>query len=277
MLTSTEFPKHVRDALNHLYNPDRLRQSPLAVLFGVADRLDTPSRLQHILIEAIESLRPKAGEPLRSPSRRIYDLLLYRYVQQFSQREVADQLGMSVRQLRREQNVALEALAERLWSRLELGQEPVEVESFPGQTTTDSSIESDELAWLEDALPEGGTDLEDTLPAVLDLSRPLAAQYGVCLELAMDSALPSLAVHPVALRQILLKLLDMAIHQAPGGRVCVSARPLRWEHRKPSISSLPPCAGPPGSCIPNRPSQVPRKSSTTSAATPTAWPSQTID
>jgi hypothetical protein len=92
MLTSEQFLKHLRDALNHLYDPDRLRQSPLIALFGVADRFDTPVHLQRILLEGVESLKPRADEPPRSHSRRVYDLLLYRYVQQFSQQEVANQL-----------------------------------------------------------------------------------------------------------------------------------------------------------------------------------------
>jgi len=107
MLTNEQFLKHLRDALNHLYDPDRLRRNPLATLFGLADRFDTPRVLQRVLTEAIQSLEPKADEPTRSHSRRIYDLLLYRYVQQFSQQEVADQLGVSVRHLRREQHAAL--------------------------------------------------------------------------------------------------------------------------------------------------------------------------
>jgi CheY-like chemotaxis protein len=64
---------------------------------------------------------------------------------------------------------------------------------------------------------------------VLDLARPLAACHGVHLQLAISGILPDLAVHPVALRQALLDLLDVAIHQAAGGQVTTSARSLRWE------------------------------------------------
>jgi CheY-like chemotaxis protein len=231
MLTSEQFLRHLRDALTHLYDPDRLRASPLAALFGVANRFDTPAGLQRILTEAIESLKPAADEPPRSHSRRVYDLLLYRYVQQFSQQEVANQLGMSVRHLRREQRAAVEALGYHLWEQFHLAaklHEDVDVEPAT-QNGVDSPTVNEELAWLKDGSPEMSADPEQTLPAVLDLARPLALRHRVSLRTALADALPKLAVHPVALRQILLNLLSVAIQRGTGGRVDISAELLRWE------------------------------------------------
>jgi CheY-like chemotaxis protein len=236
MLTSEDFLKHLRDALNHLYDPDRLRRSPLAIPFGVADRFDTPACLQRILTEAIESLKPAADEPPRSRSRRVYDLLLYRYVQQFSQQEVANQLGMSVRHLRREQRAALEGLAYRLWEQFHLEAklgEGADVEPITQTEVTSPGLTvptvNEELAWLKDAPPNMPTDPNQALPAVLDLIHPLALQHKVYLETTLADRLPELAVHPVALRQTLLNLLSVAIHRGSGGRVHVSVKPLRWE------------------------------------------------
>jgi CheY-like chemotaxis protein len=231
MLTNEQFLRHLRDALTHLYDPDRLRQSPLAVLLGVANRFDTPASLQRILTEAIESLKPAANEPPRSHSRRVYDLLLYRYVQQFSQQEVANQLGMSVRHLRREQRAAVQALGYRLWEQFHLEaklHKNVDVEPAIPDSVGSPTV-NEELAWLKNGPPEIPTDPEQTLPAVLDLVRPLALRHRVSLEIALADALPKLAVHPVALRQILLNLLSVAIHRGSGGRVHISAKPLRWE------------------------------------------------
>ena len=231
MLTSEQFLKHLRDGLNHLYDPDRLRRSPLALLFDVADRFDTPSSLQRILTDAIESLKPKPDESPRSHSRRIYDLLLYRYVQQFSQQEVANQLGISVRHLRREQRAALEILGYRLWEQFDLEAKlcgDTTVETATPATEIGPTV-NDELAWLKDAPPEKATELSQALPAVLDLARPLAAQHRVRLKTVLTGDLPTLAVHPVALRQAILNLLGIAIHRAAGGQVRISARSLRWE------------------------------------------------
>lgn len=230
MLTREEFLEHLRDALNHLYDPDHLRRSPLAALFDVADRFDTPYSLQRILTEAIEELEPEASVPQLSPARQTYELLFYRYVQQFSQREVADQLGMSVRHLRRKQHAALEALAYHLWEQFRLGSEVHE--GADGEIAAESAIGpsvSEELAWLKDAPPESSAELDQVLPAVLDLARPLASQHGSRLAVTMPDDLPPGAVHPVALRQALLSLLSVAIRRSRGRQVKISVIPLRWE------------------------------------------------
>ena len=74
-LTHDEFLKHLRSALNHLYDPDHLRGSPLAALFEVDNRFDTPSALQRVLTNSIEALKPAAGESSQAPSWRKYNLL----------------------------------------------------------------------------------------------------------------------------------------------------------------------------------------------------------
>ena len=230
MLTSEQFVDQLRGALNHLYDPDHLRKSPLATLFGLADRFDTPYNLQRTLIEAIEGMEPEAGDSHQSPARQNYELLFYRYVQQFSQREVADQLGMSVRHLRRKQHAALEALAYRLWERFGLDSrigDEKKGEASP-EPATGPSV-SEELAWLKDAPPESSAELDEVLPAVLDLVRPLAAQHGTRLEVTVSDDVPAVAVHPVALRQALLSLLSVAVRQAAGRRVEISVRSQPWD------------------------------------------------
>lgn len=247
MLTKEEFLAHLRDALNHLYDPHRLCRSPLANLFGVANRFDTPSALQHILTEAIASFEPGADVPSQSRAWRIYDLLSCRYVQQRTAQMVADQLGVTVRHLRREQRAALEALAYRLWEQFELDArvcEDADVEAVT-QAAVSLPTVNEELAWLKYAPLEEPTNLEEALPATVDLVRPLAGEHGVRLEITTADALPGLAVPLVALRQTLLNLLSVAIHRAVGGKVYISARSLRWEveiqvrYMKPSSGPKP--------------------------------------
>ncbi|MEA3376592.1 MAG: response regulator [Chloroflexota bacterium] len=230
MLTSEQFLEHLGGALNHLYDPDHLRRSPLAHLFGVADRFDTPYALQHLLTDAIQQLEPEADAPHHSPARQTYELLFYRYVQQFSQREVADQLAMSVRHLRRKQHAALEALAYRLWEQSQLGSkvhEGADVQGA-GESATGPSV-SEELAWLKDAPPGSSAELDQVLPAVLDLAGPLATQHNSRLEVTVPDDVPPVAVHPAALRQALLSVLSVAIRRSRGRQVEVSVKPLQWE------------------------------------------------
>lgn len=229
ILTREQFLRHLRNALNHLYDPDYLRQSPLVALLDIAHRFDAPSSLQRVLMEAIESLKPEAGKPLRSPAWRIYTLLSYRYVQRFSQQQLADQLNLSVRHMRREQRAALEALGMSLWQRFGLedhAEYATEAAAEPAEAAASSM--NDELAWLKQSPPEGGVDLGQTLRAAVDLILPLAAQHRVRLEVTAPDGLP-VAVHPVALRQMLLNLLNVAIRRAPGTVVIASATAQRWE------------------------------------------------
>ncbi len=231
-LTRDEFLKYLRNDLGHLYDAALLRTSPLAALLNVADRFDTSSALRSILTETIESLKPGDDEPSQSRTWRIYDSLFCCYVQRLSQQVVADQLGISTRQLRREQRAALEVLADRLWAQFNLDKSPQGpdiTKSGPIQPAADSSAASKELAWLKDIPLEKPTDLKQALHAVLNLAQPLAAQHRVRLEIKTTGDLPDLAVHPVALNQTLLNLLSAAITQSPGNRVCISAWPLRWD------------------------------------------------
>jgi len=226
MLTSEQFLKHLRGALNHLYDPDYLHKSPLVALFRLPDRPDTPSVLQRILTETIESLQPIA-DPHHSQERRLYQLLLYRYVQQFSQEEIAHQLGLSTRHLRRTQHAALQVLASRLWEHFHLSDKPfeaVETDVEETQPATGVALKSEELAWLANAPVEKPADPYEALATVMDLTQHLAARHNVRLEFAAADALPAVAMHPIALRQILLNLIGLAIDRAPTGKVSLSAR-----------------------------------------------------
>jgi CheY-like chemotaxis protein len=232
MMTREQFLYHLRYVLNHLYDPHCLHDSPLAPLLGVAEQPDMPSALRRILTEAIESLKPAVDLPSQSRAWRIYELLFYRYVQQFSQRAVADQLGLSVRHLRREQQVALDALAGRLWGQFHLTEmldEETGVENVALPVGAAGPTVNDELAWLKGSPAEESIDLGQALPIVLSLVRPLATRHGVYLDITIADSLPKLAAHPVALRQALLNLLSTAIPRASGGRVCISAQLLSWE------------------------------------------------
>jgi len=244
-MVGESYTQHVRDALKHLYDPDRLRRSPLASLFGVAERFNTPSALRRILSDGIAALKPEPGTPSRSPSWRTYNLLHYRYVEQFSQQEVADQLGVSVRQLRRQQNIAVEALASYLWDHLDLSSRSSEEDSSndldPVQASSSSAsiTLSDELSWLDDIGSDSVTDLQQALPAVLALARTFTGQREVYLTIEQEDDLPQVAVHPVGLRQILLNLLTVAVSPPPCEQVSIRARPMRWNVEIQVLGSAP--------------------------------------
>jgi len=216
------FDRHLRRALNHLYEPDVLRSSPLALLLLPPDQARQPMALSRALTEAIEALKPDPGTPPEAPAWRMYELLLYRYVHCATQADLAQQLAISVRQLRREQAQALAVLAECLQRRHQLGSaelaalETAREPDGPGDENRDLSRE---LQWLQENAPGEVADLVQELDVVHGLARPLVAQYAVRLELSLAGGLPPVAMPATALRQALLLLLTAAVHRASPGTV----------------------------------------------------------
>jgi CheY-like chemotaxis protein len=215
----------LRFALKHLYDPVALRQSPLIPRLGLSASAEPVSQLRQTLVRAIRALQPEAGVPADTQIWRVYEILLYRYVQRSSQLEVADQLGVSVRHLGRLEGQALQVLAEGI-------QQHVRSPADDGAETPgpdEPTAFGDELAWLAEADAGEAVHLEPILSCVLELVEPMAGQHGVTVDPSIPSDLLPLAVHPVALRQILLSLLGAAIRQAPGQCVHVDARALEWQ------------------------------------------------
>lgn len=216
--------EQLRDALTHLYNADHLRTSGLIDLFGLHNKFDASSALRKILVDGIESFKPAPDEPDQSRAWRIYDSLFCCYVQQLSQQVVADQLSISDRQLRREQRAALEELTDLLWKRYNLEEK---VSRGDAEETGEATLNR-ELAWVRQATPENPANLKEQITEVLNLTYPLSAQIYVDLKCELPEGLPDLALHPVALNQILLNLILEAIHRTPGGQVRVTAHRQTW-------------------------------------------------
>ncbi len=226
-MTRDELIEQLRDALNHLYDPERLRRSALAACFGVANRFDTAAALQRILIDAIAALKPPPGEPPQSVAWQIYEPLFYRYVEQLSAEEVADQLGIGTRHLRRWQAVALEALADLLWK--QYGSADWKILELTASADADASGLRQELAWLKEASSVNATDLAESLPAILALAGKLATRYQVSLRVERAENLPRVSLPPVALRQILINLFSVVIPRAAGGNVAMSVQHEAWD------------------------------------------------
>ena len=115
------FLGYLRTALAHLYDPGVLRASPLATVFGFEERGDRATALQRLLTDAIEACRPTGGAAQTGAGAwRAYQVLRRRYIEQLPQSAVAADLGLSVRQLQREEKQARELLADQLWARYDL-------------------------------------------------------------------------------------------------------------------------------------------------------------
>jgi len=224
MLAHDQFLSSLRLALTHLYDPHLLQASPLIEILGLADQPQAASALRRALVQAIDELKPAPEVSPQARAWRIYDILFCRYVQQCSQEEVAEQIGISVRHLRREQQMAVDALAHHLQERfhLELAAAPSAAEEEDASEEIATPL-PEELAWLRQAPPTQPVEVEQALQTALELIRPLATQHAVSIQTSLPHATAALAVHSVALRQILLGLLTVAVRQAANGRVDIAA------------------------------------------------------
>lgn len=220
---SQPFFQSVRGALNHLYDPEYLAKSPLVGLFGLADRFDPAAALQQRLIQAIEALRPRRDSLLAARDQQAHDLLLYRYVQRLTQDDIAHQFGISERQLRRDQNRAVQLLAGRLWEEHGLAQSAEALPEAAAKTSAGASADvqppaGESFAWLVRNPAECLTDPNQALVTVGELAQTLAERHAVHLTWPAPASLPPLAVHPIAFRQMMLGLLGHALRCAAGGR-----------------------------------------------------------
>jgi CheY-like chemotaxis protein len=248
-LTYEKFVGYLRSALHYLYDPVHLRRSPLVELFGLAGEFDRAAALQHALTEAIRALKPADDQPPQARAWRIYDTLTFQYIRQLEREAVAMQLGASERQLRREQRLALEALARHLWEAFDLavpgkapqGAQETASASRAKPPSESREVLSEELVWLSNRPPEQSVPLGEALRAAVDLAQPLARQWKATLQVTLPESLVTAPVAPVALRSILLTVLSLAIPRAGGGPVSLLAsRPGNGKELQLSVSC---CAG----------------------------------
>ena len=224
-LSYEQFVVHLRRALHYLYDPFHLRSNLLIELLGLTHEFDRAAALQQSLSTAIRNLKPKEDEPPHSRTWRVYDTLNFLYIRQLDRNAVALQLGISERQLRREQRVALEVLAQQLWPQIELAVAAASgrlVEKSSGPRVENNQALSEELVWLKNPATEQRIPLGETMQTVQDIAQPLAQQWQASLQVVLQPDLADLLLAPLALRSILLTIFSVAIPRAKRGSVKIS-------------------------------------------------------
>lgn len=216
ILVDSQFVSWLRFALRHLYEPSVLQGSPLIGWLGLSTCLNPTSELRRVLAKEIRDMAPQADTPPGCELWRVYEILLYRYVQHNSEVQVADQLGISTRHLRREEHKAVEALAARLQRRIcreepTPGSEP-QTRAGVRQADQEPATVDDEIAWLKRSEMQKLVNPTEALHSVLQLVRPLIERYNVKFDIiSADEQLPLCVVRPAAFKQVLLSLLTVAI------------------------------------------------------------------
>ena len=228
-LSYEQFVGLIRSALHYLYDPVHLRRSPLVDLLGLAGEFDRAAALQRTLVAAIRDLKPPDDESPQSRAWRIYDTLSLHYVRQLGREAVANQLGISERQMRREQRLAIEALAQHLWHSPQLEGAAGKSHSarradrnFDQELPSGANIGGEQPDGRS-ALPELRIPLAEALENVRGLALPLAQQMDVGLDIYLTAGLVALPVSPMALRTILLTVLTVVIPRVRSGAIAMTA------------------------------------------------------
>ncbi len=215
------FLRDLRRALHHLYDPAALASSPLMPLLVAGQ--PSPSALRQALIDAVEALKPTARASAESDAWRTYRTLSHRYVEQFSQAETAAGLGLSIRQYRRQQDLALQSLADYLWSRYDLqaaeGEGPAspQAEADAPAVLAGLAAREQELDRWARSLPSQPVAVAEAVQSALSIFAPLAQGSAVRMQVTVPDRLPPVFVQPGTLRQALLNVLMAALHALPAG------------------------------------------------------------
>ena len=222
--TDHEFVRELHSTLLHLYDPAELRESPLVDIFTNTKNTNPTQVLQQVLLSAIEELKPGPRVPLQNNAWRTYHILNQRYASQFPIKVIADNLAVSLRQLRRLQTLALQVLADHLWEKYDLKQkynlpkDPVLSFAPESPVLLPSVIEQD-LALLRIGWSETTTDVDELIRSTLAIAKPLIDASSILLDYAVVENLPKLVVPLPVLRHALLIILTAHISVSEGSNI----------------------------------------------------------
>jgi len=176
-----------------------------------------------------------------------------RYVQQRTQEEVAEELAITPRHLRREQQGAISVLAQRIWRDYAAPQ--AEKANDLDEAGLAVALEGDdelvewvsqikrEVACLRQDAEGSAASVGEALAEVSDITRALASMHGVTLH--VQDTPPDLAalIHPSALHQVLVAGITELLRERSLGVVSLGAA-ARGDRVEITIAGDAPCSCP---------------------------------
>ncbi len=198
----------VYDALSHLSDNAYLQGHPLAEL-ACAPGQQRGDSLRAVLMQALAGLEPPGATPSDDPAWRPWQALSMRFVEQRSPTQVQEAMGLSERQVRREQSRGIAAVAGILRDALapRPGMEPTEPDSQGAFRRAADALE---------VLP---TEL-DAREVLEGVARILGPRFDDCgATLALPTHTLTLYADRVTVRQVLARLLAELARQAAGGAI----------------------------------------------------------
>ena len=221
----------LQDALRHLYEPAELRKSPFVSYFGIDAQADAMLELRKILLDGIQNLKPKGRIVPTSKAWKIYTVLSHRFIEQFNQKQVAADLAISIRQLRRLEIMALEALMDELSTQRvagpavpSLSMQPVLLpeNSLPQpEISGQTPYAQQELEWLRRSMKNEAVDLQILLESSLRTVMALFRANRITTQVQAPETGLLVAGQLTILRQALVNALTLAGQAVAGGQVII--------------------------------------------------------
>ncbi|MGZ9225965.1 MAG: response regulator [Anaerolineales bacterium] len=222
------FVLEVRHALRNIYDQEELKKSALVSLLSLDETEVSPS-IQNIVVSAVLALKPDSSLSSQSDAWRIYNIIHSRYIQQFQQGEVARSVGLSARQMRRLDRLALKTLAEYLWTHYRKEPQSKSNTAFSSGETeledAESSVEKqpNEINWLEQSQIKEVISVPDLAGAIMKTIEPLTRSLSISVEYDLPADLPDVVVKLLPLRQAVLTLLTTLLNHCHGGKIVIRA------------------------------------------------------
>lgn len=218
MITREEFNRYLSQALANLFDFVQLQQNPLCVYLAEEDRAaqTSPGRgLQRAVLRGIETLKPDENISPSALQWRTYNLLRMRYVEGRFVKEIMNFLQLGDRQLRRENQRAVAALASILWEEWHVpSQEPqglsadVFPEAAPRRFSTTATI----------------INLSDAFTNILTTLQSMVGPAWQNIHLALPLNLPPVQSDRVLLRQAFIAAFYRCLSGHPEARATVTAQ-----------------------------------------------------
>ena len=225
-----QFVDYVRQGIEHLGDCSYLETHPLAAMSFASLPGESRGRaLRRVLVEAIHALKPETGQPDASLVWRKYQYLCRRYVEDHPPTDIANDLGISVRQSRRYSQEGLAAVTRILWDQWNEGprwqthqgtslQAPKVRLDFARFPPGDLAATADEMIEPENVRADptelmARVALGELLKGVVTTIQPLAERYDVTLRSSFPVSLPTAVADRMVLRQALLSILILCLDQ----------------------------------------------------------------
>jgi CheY-like chemotaxis protein len=227
-LNRVDFANQIRLALLNLHDFASLQKLPITGLLSAPNgTLNQGVRsLRSEILDAIEPLNPSGNTSSRAKERRPYALLYGRYVQGMTTAELAEELAISVRQLRREHARALNAITALLWEKLAgqldggLDDQAIPPGMLLSGPSDAAQAETEQLisqARMDDLV------LADLVTGVLTTLFPVAAGRNITFVNRLHGDLPLVRANRVVLRQGVMGLISYVLQHLLTGQITIES------------------------------------------------------